>query len=580
MWLLEKIVIELRPNLLVPVIAISLLCLAGCQEEAEPVDNAIQQPATQETGGQAIERIDAQGLVQRISTLSSDEFGGRAPMSEGERLTLNYLEGQFREMGLEPMFGDSYRQPVPLVAIEAHGDMTLRISDKGGASELAYANGPQSVVWTTRVVEDTGLDNSELVWAGYGIVAPEYDWNDYAGLDVTGKTVIVLVNDPGFATQNPDLFNGNSMTYYGRWTYKYEEAARQGAAGLLIVHETAAAAYGWNVIEDGRKGPQFHLATDNGNMDDVAVRGWLQHPVAEEILQHAGLDMAELETMAAKGSNPPIALGLSANVAIHNTIEYAESFNVGAIKRGSEAADELFIYMAHWDHLGTQAHEEGDEGDFIYNGAEDNASGTSGLLEIAEAWSAVAQAPRRTVGFLAVTAEESGLLGSEAYADKPQFPFNKTVGGVNMDRLNFRGKMNDVVVIGHGGSEMETLLADEARKQGRTVTPEATPEKGYYYRSDHFNFAKKGVPVLYARGGTVDRERGEAYVLQRDAEYVAERYHSPSDEVMEDWDLDAAVEDLRLFYGIGYRVANGEEWPQWFEGNEFRAIREQSLANP
>lgn len=558
----------------------ALLFLVGCQKSPEPEIVAQPESATEAADDAATSRIDTSGLLQRISTLSSDEFGGRAPMSEGERLTLNYLEDQFRQMGLEPMFEDSYRQAVPLVAIEAHGDMSLRIRGADGTDGLTYANGPQAALWTTHVVEETGLDNSELVWAGYGIVAPEYDWDDYAGLDVTGKTVIVLVNDPGFATQNPDLFNGNSMTYYGRWTYKYEEAARQGAAGLLIVHETAAAAYGWNVIEDGRKGPQFHLAADNKNLNDVAVRGWLQHEVAAEILQHAGLDLAELEARAASGSNPPVALGLTASVSIQNTFEYAESFNVGAVRRGSEAADELFIYMAHWDHLGTTPHEQGDEGDFIYNGAEDNASGTSGMLEIAEAWSAARQAPRRTVGFLAVTAEESGLLGSAAYADKPAFPMNRTVAGINMDRLNFRGKMNDVAVIGHGGSEMETVLADIARQQGRTVTPEATPEKGYYYRSDHFNFAKKGVPMLYARGGTVDRERGEAYVLQRDAEYVAERYHSPADEMMDDWDVEAAVEDLQLFYGIGYRIANGKEWPAWFEGNEFRAIREQSLANP
>lgn len=525
----------------------------------------------------ALKQIETAGLLERISTLASDEFGGRAPMSEGERLTLNYLEKQFREMGLKPMFGDSYRQAVPLVSIEASPEMALSISDMEG-NVHSYAYGTEVVLGSPQVSEKNELNRSELVWVGYGIVAPEYDWDDYAGINVKGKTVIILVNDPGYATQNPELFNGNSMTYYGRWTYKYEEAARQGAAGALIIHQTAPAAYGWNVIEDGGKGPQFHLATDNDNMDQVKVQGWLQYETAKDIFDIAGMDLDAMTLEATQASVKPYSLGLSANVNISNTIQRAESYNVGAILPGSARPDELFIYMAHWDHLGTSQHEKGQEGDFIFNGAEDNASGTAGMLEIAQAFAALPSAPQRSVGFLAVTAEESGLLGSKAYASKPAYPMNKTVGGINMDRLNFLGKMNDVVVIGHGGSEMENLLAEEARKSGRTVTPEATPEKGFYYRSDHFNFAKKGVPILYARGGTVDRDHGAAYVTERNADYVKNRYHSPADEVDENWDVDAAVEDLVLFFNIGKRVADSNDWPQWFEGNEFRAIREASLA--
>jgi Zn-dependent M28 family amino/carboxypeptidase len=552
-----------------------IIALAGCQGEAPETGVATAPP--QPAKADALASIEAEGLMKHIAVLASDEFGGRAPMSEGERLTLNYLEEQFRAIGLDPMFGDSYRQPVPLVALEAMGDLGLLVRALDGSGEIKLANGPESMVWTKRVVEETGLEDSELVWAGYGIVAPEYGWDDYAGLDVTGKTVIVLVNDPGFATQNPDLFNGNAMTYYGRWTYKYEEAARQGADGILIVHETAAAGYGWNVIEDGRQGPQFDLARENGNMDRVKVEGWLQRAVAEDLLARTGHDLAALEAEAAAGSSAPIPLRMAVTVKIRNRIEFAESYNVGAVRRGARRPDEIFLYTAHWDHMGTTPHVDGAEGDFIYNGAEDNASGTSGLLEIAEAWAA-AEVPVRSVGFLAVTAEESGLLGSKAYADKPAFPMHRTVGGLNMDRLNFIGAMSDIVVIGHGGSELEDILAEVAMRTGRTITPEATPEKGFYYRSDHFNFAKKGVPFLYARGGTTDRERGAEYVAQRKADYVANRYHSPADEIQDDWDLGAAIEDLHVFFQVGEQVVNSDDWPEWYAGNEFRAIREASLA--
>ncbi|MGD8385355.1 MAG: M28 family metallopeptidase, partial [Lysobacterales bacterium] len=516
----------------------------------------------------AVDQIDSAGLLQRISSLASDEFGGRAPMSDGERLTLNYLENQFRKMGLEPMFGDSYRQPVPLVSIEANPSTGLSVSDADGNVQT-YAYGNEVMLFSPHATETSSLDASELVWVGYGIVAPEYHWNDYAGLNVNGKTVVILVNDPGYATQDPALFNGNAMTYYGRWTYKYEEAARQGAAGALIIHQTAPAGYGWNVVQSSWTGPQFYLDTPAGKADQIRLEGWLQHSVAEAIFARAGLDLEAMTKAAAQGPVEPRPLGLRVSAGVKNTIKHGRSFNVGAVLPGSTRPDELFIYMAHWDHLGTAPHKPGEQGDFIYNGAEDNASGTGGLLEIAQAFAALPEPPQRSVGFLSVTAEESGLLGSKAYVTDPPFPMNKTVAGINMDRLNFRGKMSDIVVTGFGASEMETVLADEAKKVGRTLTPEPTPEKGYYYRSDHFNFAKRGVPILYARGGTVDRTHGADYVTQREADYVEHRYHSPADEIQPDWDVDAAVEDLKLFFNIGERLANDDEWPQWFEGNEF-----------
>ncbi len=555
-------------------IPILIALLTACQTEVSdppgtqpgPVAPASEDPR---------EAIDAVGLMEKITVLSADEFGGRAPMSEGERLTLDFLEKEFKSMGLDPLFGDQYRQAVPLVAIEAQGKLDLAISNSAGDPVLSFQNGPESAVWTKHMVDEVTLDGSELVWAGFGIVAPEFGWDDYAGIDVSGKTVIVLVNDPGFATQDQELFNGNAMTYYGRWTYKYEEAARQGAAGLLIVHQTDAAGYGWNVIEDGRRGPQFDLAKANRNLDRVRVEGWLQYEAAERLLGAAGLDLDSLASTAAQGSEGSVALGLNVSVRIANRLEYAESYNIGAIRRGSQRPEELFLYTAHWDHMGTTAHEPGAEGDFIYNGAQDNASGTSGMLEIAEAW-ARAPAPQRSVGFLAVTAEESGLLGSKAYADAPAVPMTHTVAGLNMDGLNFIGPMNDVVVVGFGSSEMEDVLSEVAQRTGRSLTPEDTPEKGYYYRSDHFNFAKKGVPFLYASGGTTHRTLGAEYVREKRADYVSHRYHSPADEIQDDWDLDAAMEDLILFYDIGDRVANSEDWPEWYPGNEFRSIREAS----
>ncbi|WP_224784648.1 M28 family metallopeptidase [Marinihelvus fidelis] len=571
-------------------IALAALALSACSksEDATTTTAAPVEPAAVEaiepapvsaetTADVAAAAISGDSLMTSIGALASDEFGGRAPMSEGERLTLDFLEAEFKALGLEPMFGDSYRQPVPLVSIEADSDTALTITAADGNTTV-YAYGADAVFGTSRVVEETGLDASELVWAGYGIVAPEYDWNDYEGLDVAGKTVVVLVNDPGYATGNPDLFNGNKMTYYGRWTYKYEEAARQGAAGAIIVHQTEPASYGWNVVEGSWTGPQFHLASADGNAGNLALEGWVRHEVAQEIFTAAGKDLAAMTAAAAESSVTLEPLGVTATAPIRNTLEHAESFNIGAVIPGAERPDEMFIYMGHWDHLGVMPHEDGAEGDFIYNGAEDNASGTAALIEVARAFKALPTAPERTVGFLAVTAEESGLLGSKAYAANPAWPMNKTVAGINMDVLNFAGLVNDIEVVGFGGSEMEDILATEAKHYGRTLTPEATPEAGYYYRSDHFNFAKKGVPILYAKGGTVARDGDSQAIADYKAAYRAERYHGVADEIIDDWDIDAAVEDMRLFFRIGLNVADSDQWPAWNEGNEFKAIRDASLA--
>ena len=512
--------------------------------------------------------VDEARLVEHIRILSSDDFGGRAPMTEGGRKTVAYLTQQFRDAGLAPLFGDSYTQAVRLVSIEAE-PAPLRVGD------ATYEYGSQAVLWTRRAERSAAMEDSELVFVGYGVNAPEYGWNDYEGVDMRGKTAVILVNDPGYATQGPELFRGNTMTYYGRWTYKYDEAARQGAAAAIIVHQTAPASYPWGVVESSWTGPQLHLASAAG-APMVQVEGWVQKAVADEIFAAAGRDFAALEAAAARRGFRAVPLGLRASASLSNTLEFSESPNVGGMVRGTERPDELFIYMGHWDHLGTDLAliERGEDG--IYNGALDNATGTAALIELGRAFAA-GDAPRRSVAFLAVTAEESGLLGSAGYVGDPPYPMHKTVAGVNMDGLNIYGPTDDLVVVGYQSSELEDIIAVHAARQGRSLVQEATPEKGFYYRSDHFNFAKRGVPILYAEGGTVHREHGREYMTEKQAQYTADSYHQPSDEYSDDWDLRGALEDLQLYYDVGRQIADGDEWPQWYQGNEFRQIREQSL---
>ena len=552
-----------------------LVLLIGCKPAEQPTvvtdANPTAETATAVVADDPIELMETEGLLQRISTLSSDEFGGRAPMSEGEKLTLDYLEAQFREMGLDPMFGDSYRQPVPLVAIEASGDLTLGISDIEGKPVMSYANGPESAVWTTRVVEKTGLDNSELVWAGYGIIAPEYGWNDYDGLDVTGKTVIVLVNDPGYATQNPELFNGNAMTYYGRWDYKFDEAARQGAAGAIMIHDRLPAAYGWPTVINSWTGRKFGMVLPDKGAKLASLESWITRDSAEALFTKAGLNLDEMYEKAHQRGFKPVAMGLNASVALVNNTETINSRNVAAILRGSEAPDEIFIYMAHWDHFGTDPKLEGDQ---IYNGALDNASGTAALLEIARAYSALPQAPRRSVLFLSVTAEEQGLLGSLYYAANPLFPLANTVGGINIDGMNNFGSTRDITVVGLGMSDLDNYLAAAAAAQERVVEGDREAEKGFYYRSDHFELAKEGVPMLYPSGGYDDREKGVAYGMEKAEEYIADDYHRVSDEYDLSWVVSGALEDMEMYFKTGLDIANSDDWPNWKEGTEFRATRD------
>ena len=523
---------------------------------------------------ESLERIDAAGLAEHTRILSSDEFEGRAPASPGERLTVDYLTRRFQELGLEPGNDGSWTQDVPLVSITADADMTLRIG--GAAGPLSFAYGDDFMAWTKRVIDVSRIDASELVFVGYGVVAPEYGWDDYAGIDVEGKTVVVLVNDPGFVRGDAERFNGRAMTYYGRWTYKYQEAARQGAAAALIIHDTEPAGYPWEVVAGSWSGQQFALVSDDANLSSLSVEGWLTREAASAIFDGAGLDLGELTAAAAEDDFEPVSLDATASLVIRNRVERSVSSNVLAVLPGSERPDEYVTYMAHWDHLGK---DESLEGDQIYNGALDNATGTGGLLEVAEAFASLETPPARSVVFLAVTAEEKGLLGSAYFGQNPIQPLDRTVAAINMDGLNTFGPTRDITVIGLGNSELDDYVTEAAAAHARVVLPDPEPEKGFFYRSDHFNFAVQGVPALYTDQGIDHVEHGEEYGRRMREDYTANRYHKPSDEFDEGWDLEGAVADLRLLFEVGYRLAQEATWPNWREGNEFRARRDEMMGS-
>ncbi len=504
--------------------------------------------------------INTEQLIEHTKVLASDAFGGRAPSSEGERLTLEYLTEQFKAIGFKPGNGDSFLQEVPLVSIEASSDMTLTIDGKD------YQYGTDMVMGSSRIMAQSQLKNSELVFVGYGVNAPEYNWNDYKDLDVKGKTVVILVNDPGFATQDPALFTGNAMTYYGRWTYKYEEASRQGAAGAIIIHETAPASYGWSVVKNSWTGAQFGFQRDDLNKDRVAVEGWINSNVADELFAKAGLDFSDMKRRAAQGGFNIDMGDLDASITVNNTIKKSISYNFIATLPGKQAADEHILYSAHWDHLGTDLTKSGDQ---IYNGAHDNATGTAALIEVAEAFAKLPQQLDRSVTFLAVTAEEQGLLGSKFYAANPIIPAAKTVANINMDALNVNGKSKDVAVYGLGQSELDNYLTAAALKQNRIISGDPRPAAGIYYRSDHFAFANIGIPALYAKGGKMPADEATAKLREKLNPIIAKCYHGLCDEYSDDWDLTGAVEDMQLFFEIGFELSDAGVWPKWSKASEF-----------
>ena len=521
-----------------------------------------------------IDSINEADISKHIQILASDEFEGRGPSSPGEVKTVNYLVDAYKKIGLKPGIEESYFQEVPLVAISPDPTTTIIISG-GDGDDLSLNYNKDMMVWTTQVQEEVSVENAEMIFVGYGIIAPEYSWNDYADVDVTGKVVVVMVNDPGYATQDDAVFNGNSMTYYGRYTYKYEEAARQGAAGVYLIHETKPAAYPWAVVTGSWAGPNFDLDPEDGNMSAVGIEAWLHVESTRKLFEKAGLDYEGLKVAAQDANFKAVPMGLNTSITLKNKFEKSLSKNVVGILPGSEAPDEYFLYMAHWDHLGMDPSLEGDK---IYNGALDNASGTAALLEIAEAFVS-GTPPKRSLIFLAVTAEEQGLLGAAHYGANPLIPINQTVAGLNMDGLNWFGPTKDISVAGYGFSELDEYVEDVAKSLGRYVTPDGEPEKGYYFRSDHFELAKNGVPMVYPGSGVDHVEFGSDYGKAQNDKYGAERYHKPNDEFDETWVLSGGVEDTKLYFMIGDTIANSNAWPNWYEGNQFRAIRDKSLAD-
>ncbi|WP_260600384.1 M28 family peptidase [Sphingomonas endolithica] len=517
--------------------------------------------------------ISVDTLKTVTQTLSSDAYEGRAPTTPAEAKTTGYIVERFKQAGLKPGNKGSWYQDVPLVEISASDVTPLTFT--GGKTPVTAAYRSDLVIATYRVTPKVAIRNSDVVFVGYGVNAPERGWNDYAGVDVKGKTVVILINDPDWQTQGlTGDFGGRAMNYYGRWTYKFEEAARQGAAAAIIVHDTEPAAYGWGVVQSSWTGPQLEQDTPGDHMDQSEAVGWIQKPVAEALFASAGKDFGALSRAAASKGFKAVPLGVKASVGFTNTVRRQASKNVIGILPGTAKPDEVVLYSAHWDHLGRCDAVKGDD---ICNGAVDNASGIAGLVAIAEA-SAKAGPAKRSQVFLAVTGEESGLLGSKFYAENPVYPLAQTVGGVNMDGLNVVGKAKDFVLVGAGKSELEDMVKPLVAAEGRVIALEPTPEKGYYYRSDHFSMAKLGVPMLYGESGDDLVVGGTAAGRAAAEDYTVNRYHKPQDEYDPKWKWDGAVSDLTIYYALGHSLAESDRWPNWYPTAEFREIRDKSRA--
>jgi Zn-dependent M28 family amino/carboxypeptidase len=513
--------------------------------------------------------IDEALFRNHVRVLASDDFEGRKPGTVGEEKTLAYLVEQFRRLGLKPGNGESYLQQVPMVETLADADATLSATGHGRSVALAY--GTDMVIWSKLALPQNELKHSELVFVGYGIVAPEYGWNDYADFDVRGKTVVVLANDPGYGTKDPKVFKGGAQTSYGRWAYKIEEAARHGAVAVLLVHDEAALGFGWNVVRSTWTGAQLDLArADTGAAAHTDIEGWIQKDAARALFGASGMDFSASAAAAAHAGFRPMMLGLTVDATLHNSVRRFNSANVVALLPGGNRRHEYVVYAAHWDHLGRDVALPGHN---VYNGAVDNATGVAGLLTLAQSFVRTHPAPDRSIVFLAVTGAEPDLLGSEFYVEHPVFPLGDTAAVLNLDGLRNGGPTRDLTVFGFGNSELEESARAMALLQGREVTPEPNPERGLYYRSDCFSFARAGVPALYAAGGLDDSARGPVWGRAQLDDYLQHRYRQPSDQYSADWDVRGAVDDLRLYYEVGFRVAHARRFPRWYPNSEYRTDR-------
>ena len=546
-----------------------LAVVAACNPTDAPPAPAVNPLAVP---AEALAAIDTGTLMSHTRVLAADSLMGRAPGTPGEDKTVAYLESQFKAIGLQPGNTDgSYIQKVPLVGITVKGAPALTFARSGTKQSLKWRD--DYVAWTKHVSPTASLDKSPMVFVGYGVEAPEFNWDDYKGQNMAGMTLVMLVNDPPLA--DTSQFGGARMTYYGRWTYKFEQGMRHHAAGVLLVHETGPAGYPFAVVQ-GNAAEKFDLVTPDKNMSRSSVEGWISLDRAKALFALSGQNFDSLKAHAATREFQPVPLGVTASVTLQNTLRTVDSRNVVARLVGSDSTrrDEYVIYSSHWDHFGI-----GDKvnGDSIYNGAADNASGVAGLLTLAKAYVAMKTPPKRSILFLAVTAEEQGLLGSQYYSVTPIYPLAKTVADINMDILNTWGPTRDLTVIGLGASDLDDYATAAAAEQGRKLRPDAEPEKGFYYRSDHFNFAKQGVPAFYSESGVEYVGKPENYGMQKRDEYTTHDYHKPQDEIKPDWDMTGATQDLKLFLTMGYRLANAQKFPQWKIGNEFRANREKQL---
>ena len=559
-------------------LSLALLALCACtprgdqQAAADATADATPAAADAATGNHAFnDAIDAGDFAEHVKQLASDEFGGRGPGTPGEQKTVEYIKAQFARIGLQPGNGSDWFQTVPMVETTADEASASMVATVGGAAQTLKF-GTDMVIGTRTGKPQVDIKDSQLVFIGYGVDAPEQKWNDYAGVDVKGKTVVILVNDPGFHAGDTKLFDGNRMTYYGRWTYKFEEAGRKGAAAALIIHDTEGASYGWDVVKNSWSGPQYDLPAKDDPAPRVPAQGWITGEAATALFKAAGQDLGKLRAAANKRGFKPVPLDATLSLGFKSTSVEKSSRNVVGLLPGSETPDEAIVYMAHWDHLGTH---EGETGDNIYNGAVDNATGVAAIIEIAEAFRKAKVPPKRSILFLAVTLEESGLLGSKYYVAHPVIPLDKTVAVFNLDALSPVGKARDITVVGKGSSQLEDLLKPLLDAQKRKPVGESNTAAGYYFRSDHFNFAKAGVPALYIDSGTDLLDGGQAAGDAAGKDYTDHRYHKAGDHFdAATWKLDGIVQDLDVVATMGTTLGNDGQWPNWYAGNPFKAARD------